>query len=164
MLVRDVLVPAWLRLLDAVRLRRRRLWYRLALGRMGRGCRFASGLVVRGHRGIELGDRVYLNDQVVLQCGAGARLRIGDDVTVSFGAKITTGQYPIAAAGHDRSRHRYEDVEIGDGAWIGTGAVLLPGVCVGAGAIVAAGAVVTGDVPAQVLVGGIPARVLRELA
>jgi len=163
MLARDVLVPLWLRALDAFRLRRRRLFYGLALGRMGRGCRFANGLVLQGHRHIELGDRVHVNDQVVLQAGPGSRLRVGHDVTLSFGAKVMTGQYPLATGGHDRERHRYESVEIGDGAWIGAGAIVLPGARIGAGAIVAAGAVVTGEIPARALCGGVPARVLRRL-
>jgi phosphonate metabolism protein (transferase hexapeptide repeat family) len=52
--------------------------------------------------------------------------------------------------------------EIGPDVWIGHGAVILPGIKVGAGAVVAAGAVVTRDVAPYMIVGGIPARPLRE--
>ncbi|WP_225421336.1 DapH/DapD/GlmU-related protein [Levilactobacillus fuyuanensis] len=48
-------------------------------------------------------------------------------------------------------------------AWIGAGATVLPGVTVGENAIVGAGAVVTKDVPANVVVVGTPARVLRRV-
>ena len=47
--------------------------------------------------------------------------------------------------------------------WIGGGAILLPGVTVGRGAVVGAGAVVTRDVPADTVVAGNPARVIREI-
>jgi maltose O-acetyltransferase len=56
-----------------------------------------------------------------------------------------------------------EPVTIGDGAWIGARATILPGVTIGGGAVVAAGSVVTRDLPANVLAGGVPARVIREL-
>ena len=50
---------------------------------------------------------------------------------------------------------------IADDAWLGTNAVILPGVRVGNGAVVGAGAVVTKDVPANAIVVGNPARLLR---
>jgi len=54
-------------------------------------------------------------------------------------------------------------VEIGDGCWLGSHVTILPGVRVGEGAIVAAGSLVTRDVAPNMLVGGVPARVLRNL-
>ena len=54
-------------------------------------------------------------------------------------------------------------VTLRDGCWIGIGAVILPGVTVGRNAVVAANAVVTDDVPDHAVVGGIPARVIRQI-
>lgn len=54
------------------------------------------------------------------------------------------------------------DTVIGPDVWIGTEAMILPGVTIGAGAIIAARAVVTADVPPYAVVGGNPARVLRQ--
>lgn len=57
-----------------------------------------------------------------------------------------------------------EDIVIGDGCWIGMGAVILPGVHLGSGTIVAAGAVVTSSFQqGRVVVGGVPAKVLKSL-
>ena len=51
---------------------------------------------------------------------------------------------------------------IDDGAWIGGRVLLLPGVKVGKGAIVGAGAIVTKDVPPMVVVGGVPAKFIKN--
>jgi tetrahydrodipicolinate N-acetyltransferase len=52
---------------------------------------------------------------------------------------------------------------IEDDVWLGAGAVITDGVRVGKGAVVAAGAVVTKDVPPHVVVGGVPAKVIKEI-
>lgn len=57
---------------------------------------------------------------------------------------------------------RTQRTRIGCDVWIGHGAVILPGVTVGHGAVVGAGAVVSKDVPPYAVVGGVPARLIRE--
>lgn len=73
-------------------------------------------------------------------------------------------------AGHPTDAEiRNEALEFGlpitvkDNVWIGGNVVILPGVTIGKNSIVAAGAVVTKDVPDNVIVGGNPARVIREI-
>ncbi|NER49778.1 MAG: hypothetical protein F6J92_24415 [Symploca sp. SIO1A3] len=50
-----------------------------------------------------------------------------------------------------------------DGAWIAANSTILPGITIGKGAIIAAGAMVTKDVPSNVLVGGVPAKMIKGL-
>ena len=60
-------------------------------------------------------------------------------------------------------KHVYsKPIHIKKGAWLGTAATILPGVTIGENAVVAAGAVVTSDVPPNVVVGGVPARVIKK--
>ena len=54
-------------------------------------------------------------------------------------------------------------VLIGENAWLGANSTILPGVTVGRNAVVAAGAVVTKDVPANTVVAGVPAKIIKEI-
>ena len=55
-----------------------------------------------------------------------------------------------------------KDVVVGNDVWLGANAVIVPGVKIGDGAVIAAGAVVTKDVPARVMVAGVPAKVKKQ--
>ena len=54
-------------------------------------------------------------------------------------------------------------VTIGNDVWIGANVTILPGVTIGNNVIIAAGAVVTKNIPDNVIAGGVPAKVIKEL-
>ena len=64
---------------------------------------------------------------------------------------------------YDRYVLRCRSVVLEDNVWVGAGASIMPGVRVGKNAVIAGGAVVTKDVPANTIVGGSPAKVIREI-
>jgi acetyltransferase-like isoleucine patch superfamily enzyme len=92
------------------------------------------------------------------------RISFGDRVVVGHGVTFVTAEHQIGGSVQRAGAVRGRPIIIGDGVWIGANATLLPGVTVGKGAIVAAGTVVTKDVPSDVVVAGIPARVIKNLA
>ncbi len=108
---------------------------------------------------ITLGKRVFINSGCCFQDQGG--IDIGDDVLIGQ-------QVVIATLDHDldpdrRGSMRPSPVKIGNKVWIGAHATILSGVTIGDGAVVAAGAVVTKDVPANTVVAGVPAKVLKNL-
>jgi acetyltransferase-like isoleucine patch superfamily enzyme len=113
-------------------------------------------------------------------CDCGCRMTIGKNVIINKGATILSPgkveiednvligpEVKIATVDHDfYDRHNllhFGKVTIKENAWIGIGAIICPGVTIGRNAVVAAGAVVTKDVPDNVVVGGNPARFIKEL-
>lgn len=108
---------------------------------------------------ISLGKRVFINHACsFLDLGG---ITIEDDVLIGPRVNITSENHPTKVA--TRKTLVPAAVLIKRNAWIGAGATILPGVTVGENAVVAAGAVVTKDVPANTVVGGIPAKVLKEI-
>ncbi len=99
--------------------------------------------VIRGQGGIHIGDRVYTSPLVQII----AVNHVFDDPNRPFVEQGITA----------------EGIVIEDDVWIGSGAVITDGVRVGKGAVVAAGAVVTKDVPPHTVVGGVPARLIKEI-
>lgn len=93
----------------------------------------------------------------------GAEITIEDMAGLGHEVMILTTTHAVGPAQRRYAAPRTLPVTIGAGAWLGARCTILPGVTVGAGAIVAAGSVVNRDVPANTLVAGVPARVVKTL-
>lgn len=111
--------------------------------KIGRDSLIGEYTVIRGQGGIQIGDRVYTSPMTQII----AVNHVFDDPEKPF---IDQG---ITAEG----------IVIEDDVWLGSGAIITDGARIGRGAVVAAGAVVTNDVPAHSVVGGIPARPIRNI-
>lgn len=100
-----------------------------------------------------------------------APITLGNGVWLGANVTLATPMHPFLA--EERLNANYPDgyhdleyaspITIGDGCWICTGATICGGVTIGENSIVAAGAVVLRDVPANSIVAGVPARVLRQI-
>jgi maltose O-acetyltransferase len=112
-------------------------------------------------RNIRIGRNCFISRDISLD--PSASVSIGNNVVIGQEVSIITAGHHIAGPYQRAGALRAEPVSIGNGTWIAARVTVLPGVNIGNGVIVAAGAVVARDVPDNVLVGGVPARVLRPL-
>ena len=107
---------------------------------------------------VTFGKNVFINHSAILSASGGIEFQ--DGVSVAPGVRIAT-------INHDfNNRHTiytYGKVTIKKNVWIGMGATICPGVTIGENSVVAAGAVVTKDVPDNVVVGGVPAKIIKTL-
>ena len=110
-------------------------------------------------KNITVGKNVFINACCCFQDQGG--ITIGDGCLIGHGVVLATINHGFP------SEHRKDNcpaaIHVGQNVWIGSSATILPGVTVGDGAIIAAGAVVTKDVPANVIVGGVPAKVIETV-
>lgn len=105
---------------------------------------------------LELGSG-YINNDAKIACHS--NITIGEDVAISENVVIRdSDNHKLLYEGYIET----QPISIGNHVWIGIGVTILKGVTIGDGAVIAAGAVVTKDVPANTLVGGVPAKVIRE--
>jgi acetyltransferase-like isoleucine patch superfamily enzyme len=144
------------------------LWA-LRTGRMemGPGVHFDHDVwidvLMNGH--LTIGERVALNVGVFVSCYD--EVEIGDDTGIGNGSFISDGMRGFDP-GSDTPFMRQEmwskgPTRIGKNCWIGVNSIITSGVTIGDWCIVGANSVVTKDVPPYSVVGGVPARVLREL-
>lgn len=92
-----------------------------------------------------------------------APITIGDDVQIGPNVQLLTPTHPLEPGPRRDKLEAARPIVIGNNVWIGGGAMVLPGVSVGENSVIGAGAVVTRDVPANVVVVGNPARVVKNL-
>lgn len=151
---------------------------------VGQGVRTLHAPRVENHGYISIGNNTLLRSVMVpveLATGVGARLVIGEDVTINYGVsfgcmgQITVGNrcqfgpYAMIIDSqfhdvHDRSRRpAARPVTLESDVWVGSRACIMPGVTIGRGAVVGTGAVVTRDVEPFTVVAGVPAKEVQKL-
>ncbi|WP_172623509.1 acyltransferase [Arabiibacter massiliensis] len=97
----------------------------------------------------------YINSDCKIRCHES--ITIGDGCAISHDFTVMDSNAHILDGSKGTA-----PVVVEDHVWIGTRVMVLSGVTVGEGAVIAAGSVVTRDVPARSLVGGVPAKVIRD--
>lgn len=108
---------------------------------------------------IEVGKDVFINSCCNFQDQGGITIGEGSFI----GHKVVLATLNHGLAPEDRASLYPSPIVIGKNVWVGASATLLPGVTVGDNAIIAAGAVVRQDVPANTIVAGVPAKIIRTL-
>ena len=108
-------------------------------------------------RQMSIGQHVFVNHS--LTCMAAGGITIDDGVMIGPNVRIVTDNHDFT----NRMVLRCKPVHICRNVWIGVGAIILPGVTIGENAVIAAGAVVTKDVAPNTIVGGNPAKFIKNL-
>ena len=90
-------------------------------------------------------------------------VRIGDNCMLGPNVHIYTATHPINPFERNSGKEYGKPVNIGNNVWIGGGSIINPGVTIGDNVVIASGSVVTKDVPDNVVVGGNPAKIIKQI-
>lgn len=112
-------------------------------------------------KNIHVGDNFLANYNVTILDIA--PVYIGNYVMIGPNTLITTVGHPLSPLGRRKHLGQATPIRIGDDVWIGGNVTILPGVTIGNNVIIAAGAVVTKDISDNCIVGGIPAKKIKDL-
>jgi acetyltransferase-like isoleucine patch superfamily enzyme len=130
--------------------------------RLGRWIWIGRGTKIRCHEGeVVIGDKTVLGEDCTISAyqhvSIGEQCIVADRVMlIDFDHNVAEVERPVRVQGIYK-----RDVHVGNNVWIGYGAQILRGVTVGDNSIIGASAVVNKDVPANAVVGGVPARIIR---
>lgn len=110
-------------------------------------------------KNITVGKNVFINACCHFQDHGG--VTIGDGCQIGHAVVFATLNHGLAP--EERPFTRPAPITLGKNVWVGSNATILQGVTIGDNSVIAAGAVVTRDVPANVVAGGVPAKVIRSI-
>ena len=124
-------------------------------------------VTIKGNFNCDYGKNIYIGNGAIINCNVTIldtnRVEIGENVFIAPGVVISAATHPLDAQRRVSRHFQSHPVIIKDCAWIGANATILTGVTIGKNVVVAAGAVVTKDVPDNCLVGGVPAKIIKEI-
>jgi len=135
----------------------RKMFYLLSGIKIGKGSTIHMWTNFFQPRNIEIGEDTIVGDHCFLD--GRAKIKIGNHTDMASFVLIYNSQHDVY---NESFRAIEKPVEIGDYVFIGPRVTILPGVKIGKGAVIAAGAVVTKDVKSGKIVGGVPAREIKD--
>lgn len=137
-------------------------YMRIQGAKIGKSITYYPGIKINPCMNVKLGDHVDLAWGVIITTGGG--VEIGDRTLIGYRTLISSANHVIPP---NRGRifdagHIPKKVIIMNDVWIGGNCVITAGVTIGEGAVVAAGSVVTKDVAPFTIVGGVPAKLIKN--
>ena len=122
-----------------------------------------SGIILNGNGTINIGENTYIGENSSIQAVEGMIVEIGKNCAISHNVRIYTSNYDANEIIYENTKTRTKSgsVYIGDNCWIGANVLITEGLTVGANVVIGANSVVTKDIPANCVVGGVPAKIIR---
>lgn len=132
---------------------------RFAGYKIGKDVKVVAPLNITGE--LQVGDGVWIGRNFSID-GNGTVI-IGDCCDIAPNVQFYTGSHDIGVSEHRAGKGFNDTISIGNGCWCCAASKFLPGISVGEGSVVAAGAVVTKSFDDNLMIGGVPACIIKKL-
>ncbi|MFD1079832.1 acyltransferase [Longispora fulva] len=155
----------FLRYVRAIERRFSQFFISLQLEKNGSGFRCDQNVTIYEGENVKIGMNNVFNNGVIIQSCEGAKINLGDNVTLSYGVKIITGNLSVQSLDNSNKRsHISNSIKIGNNVWIGANALILPGVEIADNIIIGAGSIVNKSLSeSNYIYAGNPARRIKYL-
>lgn len=141
----------------------KRFLFRMCGAKIGKNVRICSSVRVLGCGNLIIGDDTWIGPQSLIS--SSSKISIGANVNIAPRVLLVTGTHEYSFDGNSVAGKGYNlDIEIGEGCWICANSVVLGGAIIGDMGLVAAGSVVKGNVGSFQMVGGVPAKIIKDFA
>lgn len=130
-------------------------------GELPEGLELLSPFTCDYGKNVHLGKNVFININNYFMDGS--TITIGDNVFIGPSCGFYTATHPLDYKARNEGLEKALPIVVGDNCWFGANVSVMPGVTIGEGCVIGAGAVVTRDMPANSVIGGVPAQVIKRL-
>ena len=120
----------------------------------------SSRVNIYNPKNLSVGRNVYIGYCSYL---GGGKIELDDEVLIGPFCSIVAGNHTRENDSYRFGKYDYGQIKIGKGTWLGSHVVVTNNVTIGRGCLIAAGSVVTKDVPDNMMVGGVPAKIIKPI-
>lgn len=156
------MINIFFRMIENIGRRYAKFMWSLRVKEVGENTVFDTGIKIYNPQNIRIGKNCVINSGVILQSCEDGKILVGDNVTISYNSIFLTCGLELDKY-QESKVHFSKNIVIEDKVWIGANVTILPGITIASGSIIGAGSVVTKDVEENVVVGGVPAKVIKVL-
>ena len=135
------------------------------------GFKFKKNVSIGNHiksyvRGtVKVGNNVWLGRELEFTVPQGTEVIIGSNVDIAPYVRFLCGSHSVGDSYRRAGVSNSKSISIGDGCWIGASSLILGGANISSGTVIAAGSVViAGDYPKNIMLAGVPAKMIRRLS
>lgn len=141
----------------------KRFLFRLAKVRLGNDVFIGNNIKIYLQGDLKIANDVWLGRGAEFTVPSGASVIIGTSVDIAPNVKFLCGSHELGGSARRAGKGTAASIQVGSGCWIGGEVVILGGAIIGSGSVIGAGAVILpGSYPPDVLLAGVPARVVKS--